>query len=334
MDIQENASLQHLNTFKVEAKAKYLIILHSTDELFEVLKNPKFKHLPKLILSNGSNILFTQNFNGVILKPKIHGIKTIREDSEHTFLKVGSGESWNHFIDFCIEHHYAGTENLSDIPGAIGSAASQNIGAYGVEISQFIESVEAIDLNKEEKKIFNNAECQFGYRKSIFKKKNNPYMIVHVTFKVNKKPRFNIEYKALKTLLKNEKKLTLKKISNAIISIRQSKLPDTNKLGNAGSFFSNPVISKEQFEKLLKTYPDMLHWMVDIGIKISAAWLIEQCGFKGKRFGDAGVHENHALVLVNYGHATGKEIKQLAEKIQQTVFEKFQIHLEPEVIII
>ena len=264
MNIQQNISLKNFNTFKVDVTARYVMTLNSAEELLDILNNPDFNSLPKFILGNGSNVLFTQNFNGVILKPAILGFRIVSETKENIFIQAGAGENWNAFVNFCIAHHYAGAENLSDIPGAVGSAASQNIGAYGMEVSEIIDRVETIDMHQKIKKIFNHDECQFGYRKSIFKQKNNFYFITHVIFKLNKKFQPNIHYKPLQELLKNEKNLTLEKISQVITCVRQSKLPDTNQLGNAGSFFSNPVISEKQFETLLKIYSDMPHWKIEI----------------------------------------------------------------------
>ena len=335
--IEENKSLKQLNTFGIDVNARYFATVRTVLELQSLLA--EFES--PLILGGGSNILFTKNVAGLVIHNCISGIEKIDENNDHVFLKIGAGENWHQLVLYCIENNYAGIENLSLIPGTVGAAPIQNIGAYGVELKDVLESVQVISTEPKEArlpstaKLWLNKDCHFSYRNSIFKHElKNKVVITYITLKLNKHPVFNINYGTLKEKLKN-KPLSIKSISDAIISIRQEKLPDPNIIGNAGSFFKNPVVTRKRFLSLQQKHPKMPHFTEENAmIKIPAAWLIEQCGYKGKRFGDVGVHANQALVLVNYGHGTGREIKQLSEKIQEAVFDTFGIRLITEVNII
>lgn len=331
--LQNNVALQPLTTFRIAAKAKYFVEVQTTDELIAVIKD--FKALPKLILGGGSNLLFTKDFDGLVVKNSIKGIAIIDENASTKTVAVSAGEIWHEFVLWAIEHDLAGIENMSLIPGQVGASPIQNIGAYGAEIKDVCHSVEAIDLDTAELRIFTAAECHFGYRESVFKTiYKGKYCITKVVFTLNKKPNFNINYGDIKNTLAEMQvtNLSLKTVSDAVIKIRSSKLPDYNVLGNAGSFFKNPSVEKSVVENLLLQYPLMPNYpQADGSVKVPAGWLIEQCGWKGKRVGNTGAHVSQALVLVNYGGATGQEVMQLAAAIQQSVEEKFGITISPEV---
>ncbi|MCX7126249.1 MAG: UDP-N-acetylmuramate dehydrogenase [Gammaproteobacteria bacterium] len=345
--IEENKSLKAFNTFGIEANARYFTTICSVSELEALLAYRRWQSVEKLVLGSGSNILFTQDFDGLVIHNAISGIEKINEDNDHVFLKIGAGENWHQLVLYCIENNYAGIENLSLIPGTVGATPVQNIGAYGVELKDVLETVNAISMAKFESAregslsdrnkhvTFSNKDCEFGYRDSIFKRRlKNKIIITHVTLRLNKKPLFQVEYGAIKEIIK-DKPVSIKTISDAVIKIRQQKLPDPKVIGNAGSFFKNPIISEALFLSLQKKHPAMPHFNEEnTRIKIPAGWLIEQSGLKGKRFGNVGVHEHQALVLVNYGHGTGDEIQKLSEHIQTTVLEKFGIELMTEVNII
>lgn len=338
MKIQKEISLKKYNTFGLDVSAKNFADIHTIDELQEILLNHEFKNVPKLILGGGSNILFTSNFEGLVIKMNIKGTEIIKETDDHVFIKTGAGVNWHEFVMDCLEKGYAGLENLSLIPGTVGAAPMQNIGAYGVEIKDVFEELEAVDINTGSIATFNNDSCKFGYRYSIFKDVlKDKFIIVNVTLKLKKKPDFNISYGAIQETIKEMgfKELSIKNISNAVIHIRQSKLPDPAIIGNAGSFFKNPTISRDRYNLLKAEYPEIPGYVVDENnIKVPAGWLIEKCGWKGKVFGEAGVHKHQALVLVNYGNAKGKDIEKLAQEIQASVHEKFGILLSAEVNII
>jgi UDP-N-acetylmuramate dehydrogenase len=338
MTVLENFSLQHLNTFGIECKTRFYTEINSADELRDIIQNKHFINLPWLILGGGSNILFTQEFNGLVIKNNIKGIELIKEDNDHYFVKAGAGENWHKLVMYCIENNYAGMENLSLIPGNVGASPMQNIGAYGVEIKDVFEELEAVDLRTGEMKIFSNEECRFGYRESIFKHElKNKVLITSVTYRLRKKPKFNTSYGAIEQELEQMgvKELSIKAISQAVINIRSSKLPDPAKIGNAGSFFKNPVVAKEQFEVLKEKYPAIPAYpQADGSVKLAAGWLIEKCGWKGFRKENCGVHEKQALVLVNYGGATGKEIWNLSEELIKSVRKQFNVTLEREVNIV
>lgn len=333
--IQTNVSLRPYNTFGIDATARFFVVINTVEELTEVLQIPDYQYIPKLILGGGSNLLLTQNFEGLVIKINLKGIEKIKEDDQHIWLRVGAGEVWHEFVLYCIEHHYAGIENLSLIPGTVGAAPMQNIGAYGVEIKEVFEELTALDLTTLQLTTYDLPTCRFGYRESIFKHEaKGKTIIVNVTFRLNKNPIFHINYGDIqKTLAEmGVTDLNIKAVSDAVIQIRQSKLPNPAEIGNAGSFFKNPEISKVQFEQLKDLHPTLPGYPTsDTTVKVPAGWLIEQAGWKGHRTGNVGVHARQALVLVNYGGGTGLEIKALSEQVQASVFEKFGIHLSAEV---
>jgi UDP-N-acetylmuramate dehydrogenase len=338
LNILTNFSLKQYNTFGVDVSAKQFAVFKTADELKELLHPPSYPEKIKLILGGGSNILFTNNINGFVLKNELKGIELIKEDKHHYYVKVAAGENWHQFVLHCIKHNYAGLENLSLIPGNVGASPMQNIGAYGVEIKDVFETLEALNKADNSVHIFTANDCEFGYRESVFKRKyKDEFVILNVIFRLNKIPVFNTSYGAVEQELENMnvKDLSIQAISQAVINIRSSKLPDPNIIGNAGSFFKNPTITTFAFKTLEQIHAKMPHYIINEDhVKIPAAWLIEQCGWKGYRNGDAGVHIHQPLVLVNYGNATGKEIYELSEKILQSVHQKFNIKLEREVNII
>jgi UDP-N-acetylmuramate dehydrogenase len=335
MKLFQNYPLQDVTTFHAKVFAKHYTVFSSVDFLKQFLSSPEVKSIPFIILGGGSNVLFTGDFNGVIIRNAIEGIEIIKEEEDNIYIKAGSGERWHDVVMYCVNRNYGGIENLSLIPGTVGAGPIQNIGAYGVELKDVLYEVEAINIHTLERRIFSNAECKFGYRESIFKREEKGnYIIVSVTFKLKKNPRVNASYGSLSKELEVMGIIqpTIKDVSNAVIKIRSSKLPDPDKIGNAGSFFKNPVIPNNQFEKIKERYPEVVSFPATDGhIKLAAGWLIEQCGWKGKRVGDAGVHKDQALVLVNYGDATGKEIYDLSTQIIDSVKEKFGVELEREV---
>lgn len=337
MQIHKNFSLKKYNTFGIEAKASQFVSVQSVDELITVLnENPTTK---KFILGGGSNMLLTQDINALVIHLDLKGKKIIDENDEFVWVESQAGENWHEFVIWTIDQNFGGLENLSLIPGNVGTTPIQNIGAYGVEIKDTFVLCEAIHIETQELMIFTNEKCKFGYRESIFKNEvKDEFIITSVVFKLTKKNhKLNTSYGAIETELEKQHitNPTLKDVSNAVISIRQSKLPDPKELGNSGSFFKNPVILKTDFEKIQQKFPEMPHYVVsETEVKVPAGWLIEQAGFKGKRFGDAGIHKNQALVLVNYGNATGKEILAVAKDIQATIEATFSISIETEVNII
>ena len=335
MQIQENYSLKNLNSFGIKISAKYFARFTSTTELAETLASTQEN---KLILGGGSNILFTNNFNGLVLKNEIDGIEIIKEDAQHIHVKAGAGVVWHTFVLYCIENNLAGAENLSLIPGSVGASPMQNIGAYGVELKDIFYELEAYHINDKNIVSFTNSQCEFGYRESVFKNKlKNEFVITSVTFRLNKSPVFNTSYGAIETELQKMgvQIPSIKTISDAVISIRKSKLPDPKIIGNAGSFFKNPTIQNIAFQNLKKEYPHIVGYAVgNAETKLAAGWLIEKCGFKGYRLNDAGCHDKQALVLVNYGNATGEEILHVSEKIINAVTLMFGVTLQREVNII
>jgi len=341
--MQENYSLKKYNTFGIEAHAKQFATFTSVHELITLLTPDSL--LPTLILGGGSNILFTANYNGLVLKNEIGGIEKISEDEDYVYIKAGAGENWHSFVLYCIENDYAGIENLSLIPGNVGASPMQNIGAYGVEIKDVFHSLEAYHLKDQVLVRFTKEDCEFGYRESVFKRKyKDHFAITSVNYRLSKKPVFNTSYGAIGQELERMgvKELSIKAISDAVIRIRQSKLPDPKEIGNAGSFFKNPIVSVDHLQKLQQQYPGIPHYSVTNSLltthyslsKLAAGWLIEQCGWKGYRKGDAGCHAKQALVLVNYGNASGQEICDLSNEIIQSVQNKFGVQLEREVNII
>ena len=335
MEIQQNISLKSYNTFGIDVKARKFVDITSLDQLKKVVRQEKYF----FILSGGSNLLLTKDIDKLVVHFNTKGIAVLEETNNNVFVKVQAGENWHEFVLWCIDHNYGGIENLSLIPGNVGTAPIQNIGASGVELKDVMHNLEALEIDTVNTNTFTNKDCEFGYRNSIFKNKSKGrYIITSVTFKLTKNEhKLNSSYGAIQSELDRNNIInpTIKDISNAVITIRQSKLPDPNEIGNSGSFFKNPVISTADFKNLQKTYADAPHYVVSKKeVKVPAGWLVEKCGFKGKRYGDAGVHKKQALVLVNYGNATGKEILELSKKIQETVLEKFKIPLEAEVNII
>lgn len=316
--------------------AKYFAGFSTIGELTELLIHTGGKQA--LILGGGSNILFTKNVDGLVLKNELKGIQLIKEDVHHFYVKAAAGENWHSFVMHCIRHNYAGLENLSLIPGNVGASPMQNIGAYGVEIKDVFESLEALNRKDNTIHTFSANDCEFGYRESIFKSKyKNQFVIVSVTFRLNKIPVFNTSYGAVEQELEkmHVRDLSIQAISQAVINIRTGKLPDPAEISNAGSFFKNPTISTEKFKTLERSHFNMPHYLIDDKhVKIPAAWLIEQCGWKGYRKADAGVHLYQPLVLVNYNNANGRDIYKLSEKIQHSVKDKFGIELEREVNVI
>lgn len=334
MNIQENISLQPFNTFGLDKKARFFTSVNSREQLIEALIWSRNRGLEVFILGGGSNILLTQDVNSLVIKIEISGIEVMKENVDHVWVKVGAGENWHSFVLYAISQGWAGIENLSLIPGTVGASPMQNIGAYGVEIKDVFHSLRALNRANLEQKEFTNEECKFGYRESVFKNELlGQYIITSVTFKLNKKPNFNIEYGSIKETLKENgtEELSIQAVSDAVIKIRQSKLPDPAEIGNAGSFFKNPTISIDAWQSLKETFSDIPGYEVPEGKKIPAAWLIEQSGWKGKRFGEIGVHTKQPLVLVNYGKGNGKDIKELSQNIQDSVLDKFGIHLKAEV---
>ncbi|WP_299213532.1 UDP-N-acetylmuramate dehydrogenase [uncultured Aquimarina sp.] len=337
MKIERNKSLKEHNTFGINVKAAEFIKINSEKELTETLSIHKDKNI--FILSGGSNMLLTQNLEALVLYIAIKGITTNIQSDSSVLVSANAGENWHDFVQFCIDNNFGGLENLSLIPGYVGSAPIQNIGAYGVELKDSFISCEAIHVTSGAKKHFTKEECNFGYRNSIFKNElKGKYIITKVTFRLTTKDHvLNTSYGAIENALKEENitSPTIKDVSEAVISIRKSKLPDPKEIGNSGSFFKNPVIPLKKFAELQKLHPDIPFYQVDKNnTKIPAGWLIEQSGYKGKRWGDAGVHTKQALVLVNYNNASGQELLELSKKIQETIKEKFGILLETEVNII
>lgn len=338
MSLQQNISLQPFNTFHINETAQWFVQFDSIKALQQLLENTTIKNLPKLVLGGGSNILFIKPFNGVILKNEIKGIEKIKEDNDYVYLQVGAGEHWHQFVQYCIQHSLGGVENLSLIPGCVGAAPIQNIGAYGVEVKDVIEFVEAYDVVENKLMHLLNKECCFKYRDSIFKHNyKNTYVITSVIFRLHKYPVFNIQYEAIQDELEKMqiKQLSIQAISDAVIRIRQSKLPNPAVLSNAGSFFKNPSINITQFKALQQQHPAIVGYSTADGyIKLAAGWLIEQCGWKGYKKGNVGCYERQALVIVNYGNASGQEIYNFSENIIESVQKKFGILLEREVNIV
>jgi UDP-N-acetylmuramate dehydrogenase len=337
MQIQNNFSLKKYNTFGIEAKAKQFVAVHSIEELKQILATHKTE--AKFILGGGSNMLLTQDINALVIHVDLKGKKIIKEDDDYVWVESQAGEVWHEFVLWSIDQNLGGLENMSLIPGNVGTTPVQNIGAYGTEIKDTFVSCTAVNIDSQELRTFTKEECKFGYRESIFKQEaKDQYVITSVVFKLTKRNhKINTAYGDItKELEKNNIVTpTLKEVSNAVIAIRQSKLPDPKELGNSGSFFKNPIIPKELYEKAHAQFPEMPHYVVsETEVKVPAGWLIEQAGFKGKRFGDAGIHKNQALVIVNYGNATGQEILAVSKDIQATVLNKFGIAIEAEVNVI
>lgn len=333
---QKNVSLKPYNTFSIEARAREFFAFKSTEELKLALENRGDQQL--LILGGGSNLLLTQDFDGLVLKNELSGIEVIKESEDHFWVEAQAGEVWHDFVLTAIEHGWAGIENLSLIPGTVGAAPMQNIGAYGVEIEQVFDQLKALEIESGEIHTFSHEDCQFGYRESVFKKDlKGKYIITSVIFRLNKTPEFNTSYGAIQETLHEMGigELSIKAVSDAVIRIRQSKLPDPKQIGNAGSFFKNPTVDKLDYEGLRAEFPSIPGYQLpENKVKIPAAWLIENAGWKGKTLEQIGVHKNQPLVLVNYGDGDGAKIKALAFDIKDSVATKFGIELTPEVNII
>ncbi len=335
MQIRENISLQPFNTFGIAATARYFALFQSLGELEAILSFHKNKEEKTFVLGGGSNILLTKDINGLVIKNEIGGIDLIKEDEDHFFVKAGGGVNWHQLVLHCVENSYAGAENLSLIPGNVGASPMQNIGAYGVEIKDIFHELEAYHIGDKSLQTFSLTDCEFGYRESVFKRKwKGQFIITSVSFRLNKKPIFHTSYGAIQQELDKMgvTELSIKAISDAVIRIRSAKLPDPKRVGNAGSFFKNPAVKKSHLATIQQAFPDVPAFPLDDDhVKVPAGWLIEQCGWKGFRKGDAGCYDKQALVLVNYGNATGTEIYNLSEEILQSVKNKFGVMLEREV---
>ena len=336
MNVKYSISIKPFTSFGVEAKTATLIDIYSLDDLQNCRNQGLLSTSELLVMGGGSNMLFCSDFNGVILRPVMKGITVISQTDTAVIIEAKAGEVWDDLVAFTVEKGYYGLENLSFIPGKVGASPVQNIGAYGIEVQSVINRVEAFEIETGEIHYFNNEDCRFGYRDSIFKLElKSKFIITAVQYKLSLIPHCNIAYKDVQLYLKDEKEVTLQKVRDAIIAIRIAKLPDPAVVGNAGSFFKNPVISAQQAAELKSLFPSIIMYPLEDGSqKVSAGWLIDQAGWKGFRRGDAGVHPNQALCLINYGTATGNEILELAIDIQNSVFEKFQIHISPEVRIV
>ncbi|KYP14020.1 UDP-N-acetylmuramate dehydrogenase [Flavihumibacter sp. CACIAM 22H1] len=341
MEILENCSLKTFTSFGISATARYLASFEDTESLEEILyavQQSSLKEQSTLVLGGGSNILFTQNWNGWVLKNEIAGITLQHEDPEYIYVKAGAGENWHQFTQYCIEQGWAGLENLSLIPGNVGASPMQNIGAYGVELRDVFWDLEAYHKQDKQVQTFTSTDCAFGYRESVFKNRyRDQFIILSVTFRLRKQPIFHIQYGAIREELEKMgvQDLSIRQVAQAVMNIRRSKLPDPAQIGNAGSFFKNPVVPREKFQVLKQHFPEIVGHAVDENsVKLAAGWLIESCGWKGYRKGDAGCHEKQALVLVNYGNASGKEIYDLSQEILESVLFKFGVQLEREVNII
>lgn len=336
--IHEDYSLKKFNTFGIDASARYFTECSSLDQLQEILSLGSFMNTEKLILGGGSNLLFTKNFDGLVIKNNLKGIELIKEDADFYFVKAGAGEVWNQFVMHCVANNYAGLENLSLIPGNVGASPMQNIGAYGAEIKDHFFELQALHIKDKKTHTFSNDDCKFGYRESVFKRDlKNQYIITSVTFKLLKKPELNTRYGAIEKEMEamGVTEINIQAISKAVCNIRSSKLPNPAEIGNAGSFFKNPEVTREKYESLKGQFPAVVGYDLENGnVKLAAGWLIEQCGWKGKTIGDAGVHKLQALVLVNYGKATGEDIFNLSQKVMDSVKETFGVELEREVNII
>lgn len=334
MQILENYDLTKLNSFGVKVHSRYFVEINTQQDFMDLLDTEIFKKAERLFLGGGSNILFTKDFDGLVIANNLKGIEVLSEDETSMSLRSMGGELWHDLVTYTVDRNLWGIENLALIPGTVGASPVQNIGAYGVELKDVIKNIEAIDIGSGVKRIFEKEECQFGYRDSIFKNElKDKYFIISITLVLSKKEKKNIEYRVLKDYINtnNLEINTAKDVSDAVANIRRSKLPDPKVLGNAGSFFKNVYVDQKKLDSLLQDYPEMPYFTEVDKIKIPTAWLVESCGFKGAKFGNVGVHDKQALILVNYGRGEGFEIKNLAEKIINQVFSKFGIKISPEV---
>ncbi len=335
MKVFSDFDLTAYNTFGIMARAEFFSAIQSIDELPAL--NDRFRKENKLVLGGGSNLLLTKNLAGIVLHNRIPGISVFEEDDTGVFLQAGAGVVWHDLVMYAVKNGWGGLENLSLIPGKVGAAPIQNIGAYGVELCDVFECLEAFHLESGEVHLFRKSDCAFGYRNSVFKNKfRGQYVILNLTVRLKKSPEFKIEYGAIRHQLSkmNVSQLSVKAISEAVIEIRRNKLPDPTVIGNAGSFFKNPVVDSDTFHSIQNRFPDVPHYLSGVNYKIPAAWLIEQCGFKGLRVGNTGCFEKQPLVIVNYGNATGQEIFNFSENIINKVHDRFAITLEREVNVI
>jgi UDP-N-acetylmuramate dehydrogenase len=337
LQIQENVSLKNFNTFGIDANARYFAEIAHADELAELFADAQWLQTPRLVLGGGSNMLMVNDFDGLVIRLNIRGIEH-RISHDDVFVEAGAGEVWNDLVNYCVDHGYAGMENLSLIPGSVGASPIQNIGAYGVELKDVFESCQAFEIATGNIKTFTKADCKFGYRESVFKSElAGQYIIVSVKFHLSLTPHFNLKYGAIEQELaaRGITQPTLKDVSQVVSHIRVSKLPDPSTIGNAGSFFKNPVISAAEFQPVIAQFPDVVNYPAGEGqVKLAAGWLIEQCGWKGKTVGNTGTWKNQALVLVNHGGATGEEVYSFSSQIIDSVYTKFGVTLQREVNII
>ena len=335
MFVGKNVSLKAYNTFGIDVKADFLVRIDRIEDLMSALTDDSLRHHDRLILGGGSNILFTRGFSGVILLNRLTGMSVVKEDDTSVWVRAGAGEVWNDLVRWTVEQGWGGLENLSLIPGSVGAGPMQNIGAYGAELKDAFHELEAIRLDNLETCTFNSAQCKFGYRESVFKHElRNRFFITSVTFRLSKRPVLNTSYGVINQELARQGVVSpgIKDVSEAVIRIRQSKLPDPAVLGNAGSFFKNPEVDGALYDRIRSAHPGVVAYPNSSGkVKLAAGWLIEQCGWKGKVVGNTGAHKDQALVLVNYGNATGTEIYELALQIRESVFERFGVMIDPEV---
>lgn len=334
--LDKNVDLKPYNTFGISVKANYFAAFQDVSTLAKLLSDNRDKNIT--VLGGGSNVLFTKEFDGLILRNEIKGKEVVKEEGDFVYVKAGAGENWHEFVLYCIDNNWGGIENLSLIPGSVGASPMQNIGAYGVEIKDVFHELEAFNIEAGKLETFSHSECKFGYRESVFKRAlKGKYVITSVTYRLSKQHDVNTSYGAINSELeaKGIKDPTIKDISDAVIAIRQSKLPDPKKIGNAGSFFKNPVVEKSIVTKIQEKYPEVPFYPIDENhVKLPAGWLIDTAGWKGKRWGNHGVHSKQALVLVNYHDATGTEIYALSQEILDDIQDKFGVLLEREVNII
>jgi UDP-N-acetylmuramate dehydrogenase len=337
LQIQENVSLKNFNTFGIDVSAKYFVEIGHEDELVELFMDPEWRHIKRLVLGGGSNMVMVKDFDGLVIRINIRGIEH-RINHNEVFVEAGAGEVWNDLVNFCVAREYAGIENLSLIPGSVGASPIQNIGAYGVELKDVFYSCQAFEIATGTFRKFTNEDCRFGYRDSIFKNEfKEKFIITSVKFRLSLIPNLNLKYGAIEQELANRNisNPTIKDVSQVVSHIRVSKLPDPSTIGNAGSFFKNPVIPKKQFEQIYEKFPELVNYPAADGqVKLAAGWLIEQCGWKGKVVGHTGTWKNQALVLVNHGGATGEEVYSFSSQIIDSVYRKFGVLLEREVNII
>jgi UDP-N-acetylmuramate dehydrogenase len=334
--IQYNCSLLTHNTFGLDVKANTFIEYGSVDELKRILLQIDFRDVSYLHIGQGSNLLFIHDYQGIIFHSRIRSIEMTKENDDYVWLRVGAGVIWDDFVDYCVYHQWSGAENLSLIPGEVGASAIQNIGAYGVEVKDIIDTVEVVEVGTGRDRFFENIDCRYTYRQSIFKNElKGKYFVTYVTYRLNKRPYFNCEYGNIRAELEKFPKVNLQNIRQAIIHIRNNKLPDPKIVGNAGSFFMNPIIPRNQFLTLQVKYPDIPYYeLPDNCVKIPAGWMIDKCGWKGKSLGPVAVHDKQALVLVNMGGAKGEDILCLSDAICRDVQEMFGIAIHPEVNVI